>query len=109
MHLRELSKGHGLDLAVDVDAVEQRTGDFAEVALDLSGGADAVVGGVAVVAAGAGVARGNEHERGGELYAVLGPRDADFAVFERLAHHFEGLAIELGEFVEERYLSSVTF
>jgi hypothetical protein len=55
------------DLDVDVDAVEQRAGDLADVALDHGRGTHAVARLVVEVAAGAGVHGGGEHEARGKL------------------------------------------
>ena len=80
---------------MNIDAVEQRSTDLGEIALNLSGRADAVVGGVAIVAAGAGVHGGDEHKTAGIVDGVLGTADGDVTVFEWLAEHFEGALIEL--------------
>ena len=87
---------------MDVDAVEQRSADLGEIALNLAGRADAVVGGVAIIAAGAGVHGGDEHKTAGVVDGVLGTADGDVAVFKRLAEHFEGALIKLRKFVEEQ-------
>lgn len=58
----------GDDLGVDVYAVEEGTGDFGQVFPDGSGGAGAFLGGVVVVAAGAGVHGGDEHDVGGVFH-----------------------------------------
>lgn len=61
------------------------------------------MGGVAVVAAGAGVARGNEHERAGQRERVLGTADGDPAILERLAQHLECFFPEFSKFVGKEY------
>ena len=100
-HLTQVGEWHSLYLALYVDTVEQGAGDFGEVSGDLSRGADAVVGGVAVIAAGTGVHGCHEHERAGVFHGVIGPGDGDFSVFERLSQHFEGGCAELRQLVEE--------
>jgi hypothetical protein len=82
---------------VDVDAVEKRTGEFGEVAVhgDLADFADGHV------ALRGWVHGGDEHEAGGEPDRAVGTSDGDDVVFEGLAEGFEGVAGELGEFVEE--------
>lgn len=97
----EVGHADGGNFYLYVDAVEQRAGDFPHVFLYLRGRAVALVGGVVVVAAGAGVHGGHEHEGAGERDGVLGAGDSDFAVFERLAERFEGGAGELRQFVKE--------
>src|SRR2546426_9528911 len=51
-----------IHLEVDVDPVEQRTRDAGEIALDTERPADAIVLGIAEVAAGTGIHRRGEHE-----------------------------------------------
>ena len=53
------------------------------------------MGGVAIIAAGAGIARGHEHERAGQVKRVLGATDGDVSVFQWLAQHLERLLIKL--------------
>lgn len=61
----------------------------------------AIATGVVAVTAGAGVEGGDEHEVGREGGCRKGTRDGDDTVFKGLAEDLEGLAVELGEFVEE--------
>src|SRR3569833_482679 len=65
----------GGDFYLDIDAVEQRSADLAEVALDDGWSAAAFAGGIAVEAAGAGVHGGDVHEAGGEVEGHAGARD----------------------------------
>ena len=58
---------------------------------------------VAPIAAGARIQRGDEHEIGRKRRAVKRPGDRHRAVFQRLAQHFERLAVELGQLVEEQH------
>lgn len=62
-----------------------------------------MVRGVAVVAAGAGVHRGNEHKRGRVLHRVFCTADGDDTVLQRLAQHLEDGTRQLWHFVEEEY------
>ena len=84
-----------------VDPVEQRAADALLVAGDSPGGADALLARVAVVAAGTGVHRAEQHESGGKGRRPLGAADGDDFVFHGLAQNFEGALAELGELVEE--------
>lgn len=88
---------------VQVDAIQERAADAGAVALDLRGGATALVLRVAQVAAGARVHRGDEHEAARERDLAGAAGDGDVAVLERLAKHLEGAAFELGQFVEEEH------
>ena len=92
-HLAEL---HGRHFDVQVDAVQQRAGDAAEVALDFARGALGFVGHLAV---GRRVHRGDEHELGGERHRACGAADGDMAFFERLAQGFQHAALELGQLI----------
>ena len=64
--------------------------------------ADALLGRVAVVATRARIHRCHEHERGGVVDAVLGARNRDVAVLQRLPHHLQNRAIELGQLVKKK-------
>lgn len=83
-------EGDGAYLALYVYTVHQRTGNLGHVAAALAGGADAVVGGVAVVAAWAGVGTCHKHERAGVFRGVFCTRDGYLAVLQRLAEHLQG-------------------
>src|SRR3989475_8029709 len=63
--VRERAILHRWDLQVDVDAVEQRTRDAGEIALDPDRPAYAIVLGIAEVAAGTGIHRRGQHEARG--------------------------------------------
>ncbi len=86
---------------MNVDAVHERAGDAALVLGDDARRAGAGAGGVAVIAARAGVHGGHQLEVGGEGERSLGAADGDDLVFKRLAQHLESAAAELGELVEE--------
>jgi len=79
-----LDAGH---LDVNVDAVQQRPRDTLLVAADHAEGAGALVDRVAVIAAGAGVHRGDEHEIGRKREGAGGAGDGDDVIFHRLAQH----------------------
>jgi len=81
---------------VQVDAVQQRTGDARAVAADAVVAAAATAAGVAGPAAGAGVHRCDQLEAGRELGAARGPRDGDRARFQRLAQHFQRMPVPFG-------------
>ena len=84
-----------------IDAVQQRPGDAGAVLLNLLGGAGAGLLGVAVIAAEAGIHRGHQHEAGREGDGGGGPGDGDHAVFQGLAQHLQGGALEFRQFVQE--------
>src|ERR1700704_4407171 len=85
-----------------VDAVEQWSRDFRNVALDHRLCAVAFAGAVVVKSAGTGIHRGGEHEARGKGQRHGGPRDADSTVLKRLAHDFKDVAREFRKFVEKQ-------
>src|SRR5690348_10442101 len=94
---------HGGNFDVNVDAVEKRAGDFGDVALNHGRRAAAFAGGIAEVAARARVHGGGEHEARWKGDGNGGAGNGDGAVFERLAHDFEDVALEFREFIEEEH------
>lgn len=99
----EVGGADGFDIDRQIDAVEQRAGDARLIIGGAARGAAARKGGVAEMAAAAGVHRRDELDAGGEGDVGVGARDADRAGFERLAQRIEHRALEFGEFVEEEY------
>ncbi len=97
----ELLEAYGGDVDVDIDAVDEWAGDFGDVFFDLSRRAAAAFLFGSEVAAGAGVHGGDEHELCGEADGAFCAGDGDESVFEGLAYHFEDMAGEFGEFIEE--------
>ena len=100
---RDVVETQGRNLTLDIDAVEQRTGDFSHIPLDLSRCADAGVRGVAIVAARTWVGGGDKHERTRIFHGIFRPRDGDDTVFKGLAKHLERLFREFCQLVEEEY------
>ncbi len=93
---------HRGDFDVDVDAVEQRAGNFRDVTLDLHRRAVAFARGIAEESAGARVHRGGEHEARRKIHGKRGAGDRDAAVFERLAHDFQHVALKFRQLVEKQ-------
>ena len=62
-----------------------------------------MVRGVAIVATRTGVHAGHEHEVAGVGDAVFCPADVDLVVLQRLAQHFQGVLVELGQLVAEQH------
>jgi hypothetical protein len=88
-----IDRGH---FHLDVDAVQQRAGYAALVAQPHVGRAAAGHALVAVVAAGAGIHRGDQLEVRREVRLPCGARNGDVAGLHRLAQHVQYTAIELG-------------
>ena len=93
---------HGGHFNMQINAVQKRATNSAHVSLDGKRRTFALPLGVAKEPAGAWVKRRDEDETGGECRRVQGPRDGDFAFFERLPQDFQTTAIELWQFVEKQ-------
>ncbi len=93
--LAELHQGH---LDVEVDAVEKRTGDAAQVILDFSGRTARFRGHFSIRSW---IHGRHQHEFGREGHGAGRAGDGDAAFLEGLAHGFENAAFELGEFIEK--------
>uniref|UniRef100_E6PYE2 Uncharacterized protein n=1 Tax=mine drainage metagenome TaxID=410659 RepID=E6PYE2_9ZZZZ len=87
---------------MNVDAVEQRAGDFGDVALDHGRGTHAFAGLVVEVSAGAWVHGGGEHKARGKGERHAGAGDGDGVFLEGLAHDFQDVAGKLGKLVEKK-------
>ena len=86
-----------------IDAVQQGSADLAEIVLDLAGGATAFACGIAIEPALTRVHSCYEHETGGEAQRHGRACDAQRTILQRLAEHFENVARELRELIEEEY------
>lgn len=89
---------------MDVDAIHHGARNPLLIPCYHTVGAGAGVGGVAVVATGAGVLGGDEHEVGGKGDGAGGAGDGDFAgvAFQGLAEDFDEVLSELREFIEKK-------
>ena len=99
----QLIEGDGVHLNAQVDAVQQRAGHPAAVLPHRTGRTGAGTGGVAVVAAFAGVHGGHQLETAGVGCAAGGAAHRDLAVFQRLAQHLKTLAGELRQLVQKQH------
>lgn len=93
----------GRDLDLHVDPVQQRPRDAALVMLYHVRAAAASAGRMAVIAARAGVHRGDQLETGGKFGLARRPRDRDAARFHWFAQHFEHAAFEFRQFIEKQH------
>ena len=100
--LRQFLVLHRRNLDVQVDAVEQRTGDSRQVSLDQRRRTGALVQRISVIPALTGIHRGREHEarREGQGHGRAG--DRHFTVLKRLAQNVQHMAVEFRQFVEEQ-------
>jgi hypothetical protein len=83
-------------LTMDVNTVQERTRYFIHVPLYLRRSTIAVVVGVVVIAAGAGVHGSDKHNGTRELYVVFCPTDSDMSVFQWLTQGFYHGAVGFG-------------
>ncbi len=86
---------------MQVDAVHERAGDTAQIAMYGTRRAGAFARRMVVVAARAGIHRRHQREVGRILDAVTRPRDGDTPLFEGLPEHFEHVAAEFGQLVQK--------
>ena len=82
----------GLDLDLQVDAVEQRTRNFAHVVGALVLVADAFLLGMPIVPARARIHARHEHKRGGILGRIFRPRNRNYPVLQQLPHHLQHIS-----------------
>src|SRR4051812_10378803 len=86
---------------MQIDSVEQRTGNPLAITLHLDWTATAFAFEIAKVSAWAGIHRRHEHEFAGKSQTAGRARDRHFSVFERLPHHFQRRAFEFRKLVEK--------
>ncbi len=84
---------------MQVNPVQQRAGNAAQVILNLPRRAARLAGHFAV---GCRVHGRHQHELGGKCHRARRARDRHLALFERLAHRFQHAAFELGQLVQEQ-------
>src|SRR5947199_5121565 len=94
-----LDRGH---FNVQIDAIEQWTGDALPISLHLKRSATAFALQVAEIAAGAGIHRRNEHELRRKSDAARCARHGHLPVFEWLAHDFQRRSFKLGQLIEKQ-------
>ena len=95
-----VSDGRNFD--VQIDAIEQRSAHFAQVALDDRAGAAAFARRIGEVSAGARIHGGDQNEVGGKGQRHVGARQRDRGFFQRLAQHLQNVARELGQLIQEQ-------
>ena len=103
-HWRRIERGRlAGDRQVQIDAVEQRAGEFVAVALDHIGRAGTAAAGLAEITAGTGIHRCDQLEARRKSYAVAGSRNHNVPGFQGLAQDLQNLAIELRKLVQKQY------
>ena len=86
-----------------IDAVEEWPANLVHVFLYLPRRAYAMMSGVAIIAARAGIHGGYELEVAGIADAVFGPAYGDVPILKRLAKYFKSVFVELWQLVGEEY------
>ena len=87
---------------LDVDAVQQRTGDPGQVPLNLGRRAQTSPLRIARIPARTGVHRRHEDKRRGKRQRHLGSGDRHALIFERLAQHFEDMAGKFRQLIQKQ-------
>ena len=100
---RQLLDLHRRHFHVQVDAVQQRAGDAAHIALDGQRRAGALVARIGGKTAGAGIHGRHQHDVGRVSHRYLGPGDGHLPGLQRLAQHFQHILAKLGQFVQEQH------
>ncbi len=93
---------HCRDFNVNVNAVEQRAADLAQITLYRSGVAPAFARGIAVEPARARIHGRDQHEARGETKRHVRSRNGDRTFFEWLPQQLENVARKLWKFVQEQ-------
>src|SRR6202171_2527058 len=86
---------------MQIDSIEQRSGDTLAITLHLHRSAAAFAFQVAKVTAGTGIHCGHEHKLGRKGKTSRGARDRHFSIFQWLPHHFQGRSFELRQLIEK--------
>ena len=99
--LGQLVKFQGGDLHKQVNAIQQRAGETAEIFFDLGFRAAAAAGRVAVPAAFAGVHGAYQHKLTGVGHGAGGTGDLYLSVLQRLAQNFQHFLMKFRQLVQK--------
>src|ERR1700757_4242458 len=92
----------GRHFDVQIDSIEQRTGDALTVTLHLHGAAAAFAFEIAEVTARAWIHCRYEHELRGKCDTPCRARHCDLSILERLTHHFQCRSFELRKLIQKK-------
>ena len=95
--------GNAPDGHAEVDAIQEGAREFAPIASERRVIAAAIPIGGSVVAAGAGVGRGDQLKARREFAAVASARDPNHPLFQHFAKRLEAAPVELREFIEKQH------
>src|SRR4029453_171578 len=90
-------------LNMEIDPVQQRSRYALPVALDLARAAAAFALQIAKVTARTRIHRRYQHELAWKRDAAGGTRHRNASILQRLAHHFEGRAVEFRQLIEKEH------
>ena len=99
----KIGVGHGRNLHMHVYAVEHGARKARLVAHPLVVAAGALMRGVAVIAAGAGIHGGHQHACGGKAHTVGSTRNGGHAALKGLAQGLKGGFAKFGQFVQKQH------
>src|SRR5437016_2064899 len=97
-HITILNRRH---FNVEIDPIEQRSGDPLPVTLDLTRTTTAFAFQVAEITARTRIHRRDQHEFAWESDAASCSRNGDASILQWLAHHLQSLAMKFRELVEK--------
>src|SRR6185369_12501843 len=96
----DLAKFHGGHFHVQIDAVEQWSGNAPKIILDFARRTARFSGHLSI---GGRVHRRHQHELRWESHGAGSARNGDPAFFQRLAHRFQNAAFEFRQFVQKQH------
>src|ERR1051325_2639059 len=99
----EVAKLNRRDVDVDINAIQKRSGNAADVALYLQRRAATFASRVVPKSARAGVHCGGQHERSGESKRHRGAADGHLLIFKRLTQDFQNTTIKLRQLIEDHH------
>ena len=99
----QIAVPHRRSLHMQIDPVEQRTGDALAIALDLDRAAATFPPRVAQVSTRTRVHRGDQHEFSRKRQSACGARDRHLSVFNWLSHYLESGAFEFRKLVQKQH------
>jgi hypothetical protein len=99
--LPEFLVGDGRDLDLEIDSIQEWSGESGSVPLNLARCADAWVAFIAQISAGTGIHGCHEHEVSRIGQRDRCPGDGHIAVFQRLSENLKDMFLELRQFIEK--------
>src|SRR5690554_6304761 len=95
----QLCRAHSLHRYMQVDAIQQRPGNFAGIAVNLFSGAATATVVAAVVTAGAGIHGGQQLKASRVASLRSSAGNSNLTTFQRLAQYFQYLTLKLRQLI----------